>query len=38
MILITEKKRGEERHIGERRESSKSRIIKVPFVRELVLT
>ena len=31
MILIKEKKRGEERHIGERRESSKSRITKIPL-------
>ena len=31
MILIKEKKRGEERHIGERREIEKSRIIKVPL-------
>ena len=31
MILIKEKKRGEERHIGERRESRKFRIIKVSF-------
>ena len=29
MILIKENKRGEERHIGERRESRKSRITKV---------
>ena len=29
MILTKKKKRGEERHIGERRESKKSRIIKV---------
>ena len=31
MILIEEKKRGEERHIRERRESRKSRITKVPL-------
>ena len=31
MILIKEKARGEERHIGERRESRKSRITKVPL-------
>ena len=29
MVLIKEKKKGEERDIGERRESSKSRITKV---------
>ena len=31
VILIKEKKRGEERYIGERRESSKSRVTKVPL-------
>ena len=31
MIFIKENKRGEERHTWERRESSKSRIIKVPL-------
>ena len=31
MILIKEKKRGEKKHIRERREHSKSRIIKVSF-------
>ena len=31
MMLIKEKKTAEERHIGKRRESSKTRITKVPL-------
>ena len=31
MMKVREKKRGEEIHIGERRESNKSRITKVPL-------